>query len=238
MYFNTLEIVFHLVLFVLLQAGLCNLFNLQLPYTSANPAIMKPTSFIIILLLASSSLFSQDIIKQLDGAMYPVKIVDLSKDSVYCRSVTGDSSFVLAKTSLHSLQYANGVRMNFYEAREMPADTAVMSQGDAIADANRYYTKYRAASTGTLISSMFFPLFGLIPAVACSSTTPIASNLDIPDPSKAADPAYNQAYAAQAKKIKSKKVWKNYGIGAGVGVGVRVAYVVGIIVLISSIAVE
>lgn len=199
---------------------------------------MKPFTILSFLLLLSQLLFSQDIIKQLDGATYPVKIMKMTKDSVFCQSVTGDSSFVLAKVSLHSLQYSNGVRMNFYEVTAKVSDTLVVSQGDAIADANRYYTKYRAASTGTLISSMFFPLLGLIPAVACSNTTPLPSSLDMPDPSKASDPAYNQAYTAQAKKIKSKKVWKNYGIGAGVGVGVRVAYVVGIIVLISSIAVE
>ncbi len=200
---------------------------------------MKKLLSFACLIFFAHQLFAQDVIKKADGTVIAVKILSISKDSVFCNAVAGDSSFVVPKTDLESLQYSNGIRMNFELPVSVQSDSVFTAgNGDAVEDANQNYIKYKAASTGTLVSSMFFPLFGLIPAIACSSTTPLPSNLDIPDLQNASDPVYRRTYTEQARKIKSKKVWKNYAIGASVGVGVRVLFYAGIILLVSTIAVE
>jgi hypothetical protein len=84
-------------------------------------------------------------------------------------------------------------------------------------DATRYYRGYTGAGTGTFVTSFLVgPLLGLIPAIACSSTTPKRRNLGLPNTQIAENNDYYQGYAQQAKRIKSKKVWTNYGIGVGI----------------------
>jgi hypothetical protein len=85
-------------------------------------------------------------------------------------------------------------------------------------DATHYYKGYRGASTGTLVVSLLSPLVGLIPAIACSSTTPKLKNLDYPDSQIFQKIDYQRGYISQSKKIKSKKVWRNWSIALGVNV--------------------
>lgn len=81
-------------------------------------------------------------------------------------------------------------------------------------DAKLYYTGYKGAGTGTLLTSMLLsPLVGLIPAIACSSTPPKGENLTFPRAELARNPDYVSGYTFEAKKKKSNKVWSNWGIG-------------------------
>lgn len=83
-------------------------------------------------------------------------------------------------------------------------------------DAQKHYKKYKGAATGTLIASLVSPLVGLVPAIITSSTTPRLENLGYPDESLFKQADYHNAYTKKAKRIKSGKVWKNWGIGFGV----------------------
>lgn len=85
-------------------------------------------------------------------------------------------------------------------------------------DASKHYRKYKGAATGTLITSLVSPLLGLIPAIACSSTTPKLENLGYPDQQLFQKSDYYKGYTKKAKRIKSGKVWKNWGIGLGVNI--------------------
>jgi hypothetical protein len=77
----------------------------------------------------------------------------------------------------------------------------------------KYYKGYKAAGTGTLVTSLFLsPLVGLIPAIACSSTPPDRYNLSYPDEDKMKKNEYYSGYTQKAKKIKQGKVWTNWGI--------------------------
>lgn len=90
-------------------------------------------------------------------------------------------------------------------------------------DASRYYTGYKGAGTGTLITSLLSPLVGLIPAIATSSSSPNEENLGYPDVELIKQREYYDSYTHQAKKIKQKKVWTNWAIGFGVNlVGVLI----------------
>ncbi|WP_266367019.1 hypothetical protein [Tellurirhabdus rosea] len=82
-------------------------------------------------------------------------------------------------------------------------------------DADQYYTGYKGAGTGTLIASLISPLAGLIPAIACSTTPPREMSLGYPNSTTYEHADYRMGYNRQAKKIKSRKVWTNWGIGLG-----------------------
>jgi hypothetical protein len=81
----------------------------------------------------------------------------------------------------------------------------------------KYYKGYKAAGTGTLVTSLFLtPLVGLMPAIACSTTPPERYNLNYPDEDKMKKSEYYSGYTQKAEKIKSGKVWKNWGISWGI----------------------
>lgn len=95
------------------------------------------------------------------------------------------------------------------------AFTKMFQQGED--DATRYYQGYQGAGTGAFVTSLLVgPILGLIPAIACSSTAPQRRNLGFPKKQLAENNDYYQGYAQQAKRIKSRKVWTNYGIGTGI----------------------
>jgi len=194
---------------------------------------------LFLVLIISFPGFSQDFIRRMNGESFYTTVIRIDKDSVLLdHGETGDSLRLMAKSEIAYIYFSNRVKMVFHE---IPAEVSDITEyGDSystgVADANRYYTNYKAAGTTTLITSAMFPLMGLIPAIACSSTPPSPSNLGMPPLKTTPDPSYTQGYKEAAKKIKSKKVWKNYGIGAGIGASIRVAYIIGVIVLISSIS--
>lgn len=67
------------------------------------------------------------------------------------------------------------------------------------------------AATTILLS----PLFGAIPAIACSSTEPAPHNLNYSEVELAQDLNYRKAYVDQAHKTKRKKIWRSYLISSG-----------------------
>ena len=88
-------------------------------------------------------------------------------------------------------------------------------------DAKIYYTGYKGAGTGTFFGAFLGGgILGLIPAIACSSTTPNENHLAFPNTSLARNPDYLRGYTQEAKRKKSRKVWGNYGIGLGSLLGV------------------
>lgn len=88
-------------------------------------------------------------------------------------------------------------------------------------DAARYYKGYHGAGTGTFLTAFLAgPIFGLIPAAACSSTSPKQNRLGIPSPMLTQNSSYMSGYTQEAHRIKSRKVWGNYGAGAGLAIAV------------------
>lgn len=114
---------------------------------------------------------------------------------------------------------------NFATPAQPPA-AAPMNDGQlyqkGMGDGQMFYTRYSAAGTGTFIVSLLSPLAGLIPAIACSSTTPKIKNLEVPYSSYSTDPHYLMGYKVAAKKKKSRRVWKNFGIALGINIGLAI----------------
>ena len=82
-------------------------------------------------------------------------------------------------------------------------------------DAKLYYRDYKTAGTLTLVSTILFPPVGLVTAIATSISPPNKNNLDYPDANLFAQREYARGYTTKAKRTKSGKVWKNFGIGIG-----------------------
>jgi hypothetical protein len=119
------------------------------------------------------------------------------------------------------VKYENGTVDVFQIEKKNADSSAVVSLTENLfmkgqVDATKYYTKYKGAGTGTLITSLVSPLIGLIPAIACSSTQPREINLGYPNPALMKNPDYYLGYTQKAKKIKQGKVWLNWGIALGV----------------------
>jgi len=202
---------------------------------------MRTLQLFVFLFIISFSGFTQDLIRFKNGDELQGKVIEIFKDSVDFALQDSTSVLRIAKLDLAKLRYDKGVEMYFDEAAATPLDAPEPSRHSddyarGMQDADSYYTRYRAASNGTLVAGIMSPMLALIPAIACSSTTPQRSNLDIPDPAKNSSLDYINGYSVQARKIKSKKVWKGYGIGAGIGVGVRVVYIAAVAILVSSVA--
>ncbi|NVO19147.1 MAG: hypothetical protein HXX13_05570 [Bacteroidetes bacterium] len=174
----------------------------------------------IILSLVMIS-YSQDIITTIKGDVLKTKVVRVTDTHIEFKNYNAgnDSILTLARPDVRRIDYQNGIMVIYAEdiALNQVSDTSLFAKGKQ--DARLYYRDYKAAATGTLIATLANPLYGLIPAIACSTTKPKPVNLNLPANEFRQNPDYLMGYLSMAKKIKSKKVWKNYGIGSGIYVG-------------------
>jgi len=168
-----------------------------------------------------SGVFSQDTIVLKNSSKIPVSIEEIGDAEIrYSNYLDRDApSFAISRSDVDYIVYADG----FTEKMTAPAgETPAVSprelyrQGEA--DAIRYYNGYKGARTGTLVVSLLSPLVGLVPAIACSATTPNDINLCYPDTQLFHNPDYQHGYIRQSRRIKSGKVWTNWFVAFGVNV--------------------
>ncbi len=209
---------------------------------------MKKLSCIVVLLLVIEALFGQDIIYLKDGTNIKTKIIEITTQAIkYKRSDQLDGPLRnLSKSEVFMIIYEDGTRevikndipenvvptqrtidpLPMYESQKVnvaPSYQDLCFQGQQ--DASRYFTGYREAATWTGVATILGGgLIGLIPAIACSSSAPSPMNFTVPDADLLQNSTYYQCYSQEAKRIKSKKVWTNFGIG--VAVNVAVAYLI------------
>jgi hypothetical protein len=125
------------------------------------------------------------------------------------------------KSAITMIRYENGTRDVFKEETDSASIPVTRTETNDMyrkgqKDAVRYYDGYSGAGTGTLVTSLLSPLFGLIPAIVCASSQPKDKNLNYPDPGLMKNKEYNLGYNQGARKIKKNKVWTNWGIAFGV----------------------
>lgn len=66
---------------------------------------------------------------------------------------------------------------------------------------------------GTFATTFFTgPVFGLIPAIVCSTSPPKEANFISPNPAMLSNPNYIMGYRERAKREKSNEAWKAWGI--------------------------
>ncbi|MDY0217420.1 MAG: hypothetical protein RBS19_10755 [Bacteroidales bacterium] len=177
-------------------------------------------------LLVSSFIWSQDVLTLHNGEEVEVKVVEISATELkYKKFENVDGPiYSMGLKNIYMIVYENGTK-DVFNSTKIPDVDSPEDSFDSFArgqnDARVFYKSYRAASTSTLLTTILFtPLVGLVPAVACSLTPPSEDNLDYPNYEKMKNVDYRQGYKTKAHKIKSSKVWMNWGIGFGVNVAV------------------
>lgn len=82
-------------------------------------------------------------------------------------------------------------------------------------DAITYYRGRKSGDIPTFAATVLTtPLLGLITAAIITSNEPSNENLNYPNYDLMKNSSYNRGYIEQAIKIKKKKVWSAFGIGA------------------------
>ena len=180
--------------------------------------------FLLLFYFGLTIATAQDIITLNTGKELKAKIIHLSpKDVIFIPENDSDTTS-LSRSEITTLNYKNGIIIHLSESRIVLPDSILPALGiDSLfalgeRDAALYYKGYRGAFTGTLITSLYVP-WGLIPAIACSSTPPAPGKLGFRDPKLMENPSYYAGYTEKAFKIKKKKVWTGFGIGTGATVG-------------------
>lgn len=201
---------------------------------------MKRILFITFFLFGNILVFSQDIIYLKDGTEIKSKILELTNEFVkYKRfeQLEGPTRN-LRISEVFMVIYEDGTREVFKEENlsnnqtqistepvqkeNIPNESYPYNSSQDLCfkgqqDAGRYYTGYREAATWTAATTVLGGVvIGLIPAIACSSSEPQMSNLTFPDSELLRNSSYYQCYTQEAKRIKSRKVWTNFGIGAAI----------------------
>lgn len=178
---------------------------------------MKKLSIALLTLAMAANVNAQDFITKKNGEEIKAKITEVNPSDVKYKvwdNLNGPS-FTLSKSDIFLIKYENGKTEKI--AANMETNDDMYAKGRE--DAKRYYTKHKAAGTGTLLTSMLVsPLLGLIPAIVCSSAEPKYDNLEFPTESLMKNTEYSRGYTEAAKKKKSGKVWQNFGIGSGIAV--------------------
>ncbi len=183
------------------------------------------TIIFLSLLIITSPVFCQDVMTKKNGEDIQVKVLEISQSEVkYKKFDNPDGPLIsIPKSELLMIRYQNGSKDLFTETKQIASKTerpetgGLDSYSEGQDDATRYYKGSKGANAGTIATTILTsPVFGLIPAIACSSTSPDESNLNFPSRDKFQQTEYYRGYTQRAKKIKSRKVWTNFGIGSGI----------------------
>jgi hypothetical protein len=190
----------------------------------------KFLKFLFAICLLCTSVSAQDIITTRSGDDIKAKVAEIGLNDIkYKRWESLDGPIVvIAKEKVLLIRYEDGTKEIFEQVESTTASgnngsvpglagKELYKQGAS--DATRYYQNYKSASVVTLVTSILVgPVFGLIPAIACASSTPNKRNLDFPSIDLFERRDYAQGYIKQARRIKSHKVWTNFGIGAAIAI--------------------
>lgn len=173
--------------------------------------------FNLCILLVSFSGFSQDLITKKNNEDIKAKVIEVSVTDVsYKKFETPEGPiYRVPKSEILMIRYADGSKDVF---SDLSTDN-MGSKGKEDARAN-YHGKNSGAGWTAATVIVTSPVLGLIPAIVCSSSEPQEDNLNVRKPELMKNDSYNQAYLAEAHKIKKGKVWKNYGIASGVWVAI------------------
>lgn len=185
----------------------------------------------ILFLIISCFLFliqplqAQDIIIKRDRSRLDGKVISIKQDSVFFTNPKNLPSDTIAIPQNQILlvekdgirQYFNPVvdHYNTYEDQSIPTislSNRMYVRG--MADANTFYNGYRVESATILGTSIFFSaLITLVPTIVITSIRPQEKNLGYPNQDLMENVDYSKGYKKGAKRKKSRRIWRNWGIG-------------------------
>lgn len=208
-------------------------------------------SLLVICFMAATvtASLAQDVIKKKNGEGVQAKVLEITSTEIKYKRFDHQEgpTYTLAKAEVLMVKYENNSEEFFtgtdsyvrsedgskatvettpVTANTAPAVPTATGQDSYLRgqiDAEVHYDDYRSAGTGVLITSLLSPLVGLVPAVVCSTTKPQEHNLNYPNYSLMQDAGYRSGYTNKARKIKSGRVWRNWGIAFGVNLVLAIA---------------
>lgn len=183
--------------------------------------------FLVILFIASTSIVkAQDTLAMRTGENIIAKVIEVGTSEIKYKKLDNLNGpvFSILKSDLNSIKYENGTTEDYSKLLKYGRNVDPFTQGQNDAIIN--YHGYKAAGTGTLVTTAFpgYGIFlGLAPALICGSAAPKDENLGYPDINLMKDQDYAKGYQQKAKEIKSKKVMHNYFSGLGIQGGIILA---------------
>jgi hypothetical protein len=211
-------------IFILLFVVTTQLLFGQVVSSANNLSFLKPDS-----LKKDSS--KCDVIIMKNGDTVFAKVTEINPDFIHYKlcNMKDSPAIVELRKNILIIKFANGLKQVFSEPdKAEPVRTQEVKKENPFPnenlfikgqiDASKYYVNYKGAGTVTLVISLLSPLVGLVPAIACSATPPRQKNLGFQRTELFQNPDYSNGFSQRAKKIKSRKVWTNWGIAFGVNV--------------------
>ncbi|MCX6187076.1 MAG: hypothetical protein NTU43_08785 [Bacteroidetes bacterium] len=193
---------------------------------------MKHLKLFFIAFLITSSVFAQDILVLRNGNEIKSKVLEITPTEIKYNKYDSKSSVLITilKSEVFMIKYEDGTKDLFSETKkveqkkiEEPNSEDLFQKGQD--DSYQYYSN-AGPGTGTLFTTLFAGgIVGLIPAIICSSTTPSDNNLNYPNYELIKNIDYKKGYTMQSKKIKSRKVWANWGAGVAVNILSYLVYI-------------
>lgn len=192
-------------------------FLLCLQFAQAQDVVTKRTGEKVEakVLEISSTEIKYKLFRNLEGPTYVVPKVDVALIEYEDKT---SEAFELSDVALAKATGSAYAEPLTEKAPFVSTATALQLYNQGQTEAVTYYDGYKAAGTAVLITSLLSPLVGLVPAIATSVTPPKTQNLDAPSLELLQQPDYASGYRKSARKIKSGKVWKNWGIGLGANI--------------------
>ncbi len=178
----------------------------------------KVFSLLIVSLVMTFSVYSQDFIVKKTGDEVKVKILELTPEFIKFKKFNNEDgpTHTIKKKDVFMVKYANGETEVLKEIESEPEidKNKLAMQGKRDAQMN-YKKKNTGAGWTSATTVLLSPIIGVIPAAVCSSSEPDLKNLKVPDLELMDEYEYNMSYTEEAHKMKKKKVWTSFGISSG-----------------------
>lgn len=172
--------------------------------------------FFALLTLIVVNLNAQDIITMHNGNDIKAKVFEISDTEIKYKKfdLLDGPTYTKKKSEILIIRYENGMKDMFLEEQKNNEGITKFNS-DGRADAKIHYRGRNSGAVWTGATAFWFsPLIGVIPAIACSATTPKDFNLNYPDKDLMRDYNYSNNYKKEAKRIKRNKVWGGAAIGS------------------------
>ena len=198
---------------------------------------MKYILLFILFICSSNITKAQDTLSTRYGESILVKVIEVGTSEVKYKKLDNLNGpvFSMLKSDLLMIKYENGTKEDFSSIKKIEENNFSALDPSSLGklDAQRFYTGYKTAATIAFISALPPPIPiipSLIFSIAATSKIPKDENLNYPSISLMQNEKYANSYRQEAKKIKNKKIWKNFRIGILLGNTVG-ALVVGVAII-------
>ncbi|MET4076656.1 hypothetical protein [Hymenobacter sp. UYCo722] len=204
---------------------------------------MRHLRCLLLLLLAGLSLAhaqeaaKTDVILRIDGSEVAGRVLTISPLVLCYLPPAGTDTLRLAIAEVFLVRYANGTREMLHpvspsekprSADLLPDLSAAQRSAKGRQDAARSYSN-NGPFWGSLGATIYGgPLLGVVAPAIIAPHAIATANLKAPQPGLLADPAYGQAYRAEAQRRKRGRAWSGYGVGAGMWVALIGGIVAGL----------